>query len=205
MNDRLTRTLRGNARAIDAASRRAADRFAELMTDEAEVAYAGMDSPVGRLVLASSRRGLIRVQWLGTGPDEETEDDILAEVARKVSPRILHAPARLDEARRELDEYFAGDRTRFEVPVDWSIIEGFRRRVLQATARIPFGSVATYTDMAKRAGSPRAMRAAGNALGSNPVPIVVPCHRVLRTGGGLGGYGGGLFRKRILLEVEGVL
>lgn len=200
MTDRLTRTLRGDRRAVEAAARAASERVVERLADDADVAYADMDSPVGRLLLAQSRRGLVRIHWV-----EGNEDDILEEVARDVSPRILHAPARLDEARRELEEYFAGQRTRFDVPVDWGILAGFRRRVLEATARIPFGSVSTYTDVAVRAGSPRGMRAAGNALGSNPIPIVVPCHRVLRTGGDLGGYGGGLDRKRTLLRIEGVL
>ncbi len=193
----LARTLRGTARDIEEASRTSAERVADRLAGEADVAYADMDSPVGRLLLASSKRGLVRIHWV-----EDNEDEILAEVARDVSPRILRAPARLDEARRELEEYFGGRRTRFDVPVDWRIMAGFRRRVLEATARIPFGSVSTYTDVARRAGSPRGMRAAGNALGSNPVPIVVPCHRVLRTGGNLGGYGGGLDRKRMLLELE---
>ena len=107
--------------------------------------------------------------------------------------------------RRELDEYFEGHRRRFDVPVDLSLTKGFSRRVLRAAARIPFGTVATYREVATRAGSPRGMRAAGNALGSNPVPIVVPCHRVVYTGGGLGGYTGGLNRKVALLRLEGVL
>jgi methylated-DNA-[protein]-cysteine S-methyltransferase len=107
--------------------------------------------------------------------------------------------------RRELEEYFDGKRRDFTVHVDMSPLAGFRRKVLEQTARIPFGSVSTYAEVAARAGSPRGMRAAGNALGSNPVPIVVPCHRVLRTGGGLGGYTGGLDRKITLLRLEGAL
>jgi methylated-DNA-[protein]-cysteine S-methyltransferase len=119
---------------------------------------------------------------------------------------VLKAPARLDEARRELDEYFEGERHEFDLPIDWSLTrEGFGRRVLQATARIPFGEVSTYRGVATEAGSPRAVRAAGNALGANPLPVVVPCHRVLRTGGGLGGYTGGLDKKEHLLRLEGVL
>jgi methylated-DNA-[protein]-cysteine S-methyltransferase len=122
-----------------------------------------------------------------------------------VSPRILEAPARLDPVRRELDEYFEGRRTRFELPIDWTLVDGFGRRVLEATAAIPFGGTSTYAQVATLAGSPRGSRAAGNALGANPLPIVVPCHRVLRTGGGLGGYTGGLGRKETLLRIEGVL
>jgi methylated-DNA-[protein]-cysteine S-methyltransferase len=115
------------------------------------------------------------------------------------------APERTDELRRELEEYFAGERHGFEAAVDWSLVRGFATAVLQATARIPFGAVSSYREIAGEAGSPNAYRAAGNALGSNPVPIVVPCHRVLHAGGGLGGYTGGLDRKRFLLHLEGVL
>ena len=118
---------------------------------------------------------------------------------------MLEAPARLDPVRRELDEYFEGRRTSFDVPIDWSLTRGFTRGVLQATARIPFGEVGTYASVAGEAGSPRAVRAAGNALGANPMPVVVPCHRVLRTGGALGGYTGGIERKEFLLRLEGRL
>ena len=130
---------------------------------------------------------------------------MLEELARGVSPRVLEAPARLDEVRRELDEYFEGRRERFDLPLDWALTRGFGRKVLQATAKIGFGDVSTYKEMAERAGSPRAVRAAGNALGSNPMPVIVPCHRVLRTGGALGGYTGGLEKKEYLLTLEGVL
>ena len=110
---------------------------------------------------------------------------MIEELARRVSPRVLEAPARLDPVRRELDEYFAGRRTEFATPIDWSHLAGFTRKVLRATARIGFGETSTYAGVASRAGSPRAMRAAGNALGANPMPVIVPCHRVLRTGGAL--------------------
>ena len=119
-----------------------------------------------------------------------------------MSPRVLSAPRRLDEVRRELEEYFGGTRRTFDLPLDWQLLKGFGRRVLQATARIPYGSVSTYKGVATGAGSPNAFRAAGNALGSNPMPIVLPCHRVLHSGGGLGGYTGGLDRKRTLLAIE---
>jgi methylated-DNA-[protein]-cysteine S-methyltransferase len=129
---------------------------------------------------------------------------VLEELAQRVSPRVLEAPAALDEVRRELDEYFAGKRTSFDVPVDWKLHDGFSRRVLRATARIPYGELLTYAQVAAKAGSPRGSRAAGNALGSNRMPIVVPCHRVVRTGGMLGGYTGGIERKQYLLGLEGV-
>ena len=164
-----------------------------------DVAYATLDSPLGRLLLATTPRGLIRVAYL----DHAAEDAVLEHLADQVSPRILAAPRRLDEPRRELDEYFAGHRRRFDVAVDWRLTRGFGRRVLEATARIPYGATATYKQVAGEAGNPLAFRAAGNALGANPVPIVVPCHRILHSGGGLGGYTGGLERKRRLLAVEG--
>jgi methylated-DNA-[protein]-cysteine S-methyltransferase len=162
-----------------------------------DVAYARVDSPLGSLLVASTPRGLVRLSYWD-------EEEVLDELAEQVSPRILEAPAELDDVRRELDEYFEGRRRRFDTDVDWTLTRGFFRRVLKATARIPFGSVSSYRDVAAKAGNARAMRAAGNALGSNPIPIVVPCHRVVRTGGALGGYTGGLERKRFLLELEGV-
>lgn len=164
-----------------------------------DVAYATLESPVGELLLAATPRGLARIAYLE--PDQL--DAVLADLSARLSPRALRAPKRLDEPRRELDEYFARGRRRFEVPLDWSLASGFGRRVLRATARIPYGGLSTYKQVAERAGSPRAHRAAGNALGRNPLPIVVPCHRVLHSNGCLGGYTGGLERKRVLLEVEG--
>jgi len=131
------------------------------------------------------------------------EEAVVSDLAARLSPRVLEAPARLDDVRRELDEYFAGRRDRFDVPVDLGLAKtDFGRRVLQATARIPFGQTSTYAGVAGGAGNPAAVRAAGTALGRNPVPIVVPCHRVLRTGGGLGGYTGGVHRKELLLALE---
>ncbi|MEP6470102.1 MAG: methylated-DNA--[protein]-cysteine S-methyltransferase [Chloroflexota bacterium] len=165
-----------------------------------DVAYASMDTPVGELLVAVTPRGLVRVSFAS-----EVAEQVLAELAERVSPRVLRLPRRTDEARRELDEYFAGSRQRFDLPLDWTLVRGFAQGVLRATARVPFGQITTYRQMAEAAGSPRASRAAGNALGSNPIPIVVPCHRVLHTGGGLGGYAGGLDRKKLLLALEGVL
>jgi len=165
-----------------------------------DVAYGTHDSPLGQLTVFVTPRGLVRLSYPGEPIEEQ-----LDELAATVSPRLMAAPARTDAVRRELDEYFAGDRQAFEVPIDWRLLRGFREQVLRATARIPFGQVSTYREVATEAGSPNAYRAAGNALGSNPVPIVVPCHRVLHAGGGLGGYTGGLERKRFLLGIEGVL
>jgi methylated-DNA-[protein]-cysteine S-methyltransferase len=163
-----------------------------------DVAYATADSPLGPLLLAATPTGLVRIAYL----DFERDDAVLAEIAARVSPRVLVAPRKLDGARRELEQYFAGGRHAFELPLDWRLSKGFGRRVLEATAAIPYGSVSSYREVATAAGSPRGSRAAGNALGANPLPIVVPCHRVLYTGGGLGGYTGGLDRKRTLLAIE---
>jgi methylated-DNA-[protein]-cysteine S-methyltransferase len=178
----------------------AAARFAA--TAQADVSYAVLDSPVGRLVAALTPHGLARLAY---EDDNGGVDAILDALSARLSPRILEAPARLDPVARELDEYFEGRRRSFDVAVDWALVAPFGRRVLRATAAIPFGATATYADVATSAGSPRGSRAAGNALGANPVPIVVPCHRVLRSGGGLGGYTGGLHRKQALLRIEGVL
>jgi len=181
------------------ASELAARRFAE--SGAADVTYAVEPSPLGELFVATSRRGLLEIGF-------HTEDvpAYLQRIARRVSPRILEAPGRLDAVRRQLDDYFVGRRDTFELPLDWALArQGFGRRVLDVTARIPYGDALTYRELATRAGNPRAVRAAGSALGANPLPIVVPCHRVLRTGGALGGYGGGVERKRWLLEREGVL
>ena len=165
-----------------------------------DVSYAIEPSPVGDLLVAVTPRGLIRIAYNA----QETTDAALEELARRVSPRVLEAPAALDDVRRELDEYFEGKRTGFDIPVDWRLHDGFAKRVLRATARIPFGHVLSYQQVAAKAGSPRAYRAAGNALGSNRMPIVVPCHRVVASGGKIGGYTGGLERKHFLLGLEGV-
>lgn len=163
-----------------------------------DVAYATTDSPFGPLLLATTRRGLVRVGLTNYDPEETLE-----ELAEKISPRVLEAPSRLDDVRRELDLYFEGKLTEFDLPIDWRLTDGFRKKVQRAINRIPYGQTRTYTDMARSAGNERAVRAAGTACGSNPIPIVVPCHRVLRTGGGLGGYGGGLPMKEALLALEG--
>ena len=200
MSDDLERRLRaGRPAPLDL------DRLRESLATRAteagllDVAYGTHDSPLGTLTVFVTRRGLAGISY----PDEPIEQQ-LEEVASTISARVMAAPERTDRVRRQLDEYFAGDRRRFDVPIDWRALHGFRQQVLRATARIPFGQVSTYRDIAIEAGSPNAYRAAGNALGSNPVPIVVPCHRVLHAGGGLGGYTGGLDRKRFLLGLEGV-
>ena len=178
-------------------------RFLERAEGEGlvDVAYASVDSPLGPLTVAATPTGLVRLAYTGYRP----EDDVIEDLARRISPRVLESPARLDRVRRELDEYFEGKRTGFDLPIDWSLTKGFTRRVLNATARIPFGELGTYASVAGEAGSPRAVRAAGNALGANPMPVVVPCHRVVRTGGALGGYTGGIERKEFLLRLEGRL
>jgi methylated-DNA-[protein]-cysteine S-methyltransferase len=179
----------GAARRLSA--RLAADGFAD-------VSYASLDSPFGKLTAAVTERGLVRLAF-----PEEDSDAVLERLAARISPRIVEADAPLDSLRRELEEYFAGRRRRFELPLDWTLVGPFAQRVLRTAERIPYGGVLSYTQVAAEAGSPRGSRAAGNALSSNPIPIVVPCHRVLRSGGALGGYAGGLDRKRWLLELEG--
>jgi methylated-DNA-[protein]-cysteine S-methyltransferase len=178
----------------------AAARFAIIA--EPDIAYAFVDTPVGKVMAAQSKRGLA---CLGYVDKHGSAEHFVEELSVALSPRILEAPARLDVVRRELDEYFEGKRHGFDLAIDLSLIKTpFAKRLLQATARIPFGETRTYRDMATAAGNPLAVRAAGNALGHNPIPIVVPCHRVLRTGGAIGGYTGGLDRKIKLLATEGI-
>ncbi|MBA3586772.1 MAG: methylated-DNA--[protein]-cysteine S-methyltransferase [Chloroflexi bacterium] len=165
-----------------------------------DVAFSAYDSPLGALTVAVTPYGLLRLSYADDAADTQLE-----EIADRVSPRILSDPVRTDAVRRQLDDYFAGIRRDFDVPIDWRLVRGFAGNVLRATAGIRYGAVSTYRQIATVAGSPNAYRAAGNALGSNPMPIVVPCHRVLHVGGGLGGYTGGLDRKRFLLRLEGVL
>jgi methylated-DNA-[protein]-cysteine S-methyltransferase len=164
-----------------------------------DVAYAEVDSPVGRILAAATPAGVVRLAY----ETSEARDAVLARLAATVSPRVVEAPARLDAVRRELDEYFTGRRRGFSVPVDLQLVSGpFGRRVLETATSIPYGEWLSYGEIAERAGSPRGARAAGNALGSNPVPIVVPCHRIRHAGGGIGGYTGGLEIKRALLAIE---
>lgn len=164
-----------------------------------EIAYRTIDTPLGPVLAAATDLGLVRLGFPG-----EPGEPLLEGLAGAIGPRIVETPDGFDDLRAELDEYFAGERRNFEVPLDWRLTGGFVRRILRHTAEIPFGQTRTYAEVATAAGSPRAFRAAGSALGANPIPIVVPCHRVLRSGGGLGGYGGGLETKRRLLRIEGV-
>jgi len=165
-----------------------------------DVAYARVDSPFGPLLVARTERGLVRV-----GLPSQDAEALLEDLAERVSPRVLEAPARLDEERRQLERYFEGRLDRFRVRVDLRLGDGFRLRVLRTIAAIPYGRTASYAEVAARAGNRRAVRAAGTACGRNPVPLVVPCHRVLRSSGALGNYGGGAEMKRALLRLEGAL
>jgi methylated-DNA-[protein]-cysteine S-methyltransferase len=171
-----------------------------------DVAYAPVDSPFGRLLVARTDRGVVRLKLPGGRDGEISDDEALEDLATYISPRVLESPSRLDEERRELEEYFDGKRDRFDVPVDWALTpKGFRSRALHAVAKIPYGKTRTYGEIAKQAGNPRAFRAAGTACGRNPIPLIVPCHRVVQSGGGVGNYGGGPEMKRALLDLEGAL
>ena len=162
-----------------------------------DVAYRIVDSPVGPLLLAATEQGLIRVAYAS-----EDHDAVLQALADRVSPRILNAPGRLHTTARELDEYFAGRRRSFDVPLDWRLSAGFRRTVLSHLPEISYGHTASYAAVAQLAGSPRAVRAVGTACATNPLPVIVPCHRVVRADGGMGGYLGGIEAKRTLLTLE---
>jgi methylated-DNA-[protein]-cysteine S-methyltransferase len=171
-----------------------------------DIAYATVDSPFGELLVARTDRGVVRLKLPSHRGNQISDDEALADLATYVSPRVLEAPARLDAERRELEEYFEGKRDHFEVPVDWALTPaGFRSRALHAVARIPYGETRTYGQIAKQAGNARAFRAAGTACGRNPIPLIVPCHRVVQSGGGVGNYGGGPEMKRALLDLEGSL
>ena len=166
--------------------------------DLLDVAYRGLDTPIGRLLLAATDGGLVRVAF-----DSEGEDLVLQELADRISPRVLHAPARLDAVARQLDDYFAGRRHTFDVPLDWQLSSGFRRSVLTHLAtEVNYGHTATYAALATLAGSPRAVRAVGTACARNPIPVIVPCHRVVRSDGTMGRYRGGPEAKRTLLDLE---
>lgn len=200
MDDALTRGLGRVDEAGAGAAARAARLFAARADREGmiDVAYAMVDSPLGPLLALGTERGLLMLSYT-----DESVDARLERVAARISPRILEAPGRLDAARRELDEYFSGTRRGFGIPIDWSLVSGYARAVLEATSAIPYGGAMSYGEVSAAAGNPRGARATGNALGSNPIPIVIPCHRVVRSGGSIGGYTGGLDRKRFLLALEG--
>ncbi|MFE7214865.1 methylated-DNA--[protein]-cysteine S-methyltransferase [Streptomyces sp. NPDC057611] len=165
--------------------------------DLIDVAYTTIDSPVGKLLLAATPKGLVRVAY-----DGEDHDRVLETLGEKLSPRILRAPKRLDEAAREIDEYFARRRRVFDMRLDLSLSHGFRRLVQTHLPEIGYGQTRSYKEMAELVGNPKAVRAVGTACATNPLPIVVPCHRVLRTDGTLGGYIGGLDAKTTLLDLE---
>jgi methylated-DNA-[protein]-cysteine S-methyltransferase len=164
-----------------------------------DVAYDLVDTPIGTLFVAGTERGLVRIVY---DADAEREVDLLA---RTYGLRVLRTARPIDEARRELDEYFEGRRREFDLPVDLGSVAGFNRRVLGELARVPFGEVVTYGELAARADRPRAARAVGTVMNRNPLPIVLPCHRVIGANGTLVGYGGGLHRKEALLRLEGAL
>lgn len=162
-----------------------------------DVAYRTVDSPVGTLLLAATDEGVVRVAF-----DCENHDDVLAALADRVSPRILRAPARLDTVARQLDEYFAGRRAAFDVALDFRLSAGFRRAVLEQLRTIGYGKTASYAQVAAQAGNPKAVRAVGTACALNPLPLVVPCHRVVRSDGAAGNYRGGAQAKLTLLALE---
>jgi len=201
MTSDLSRRLKAEAPRTEARRRRAALDALPARAERnhlLDVAWATLDSPLGELAVFVTPAGVVRVAYAS-----EHFGAVADEVAERVSPRVLAAPRRTDPLRRQLDAFFEGRRTAFEFPIDWRLVHGFHRGVLQATAAIPYGRVSSYGEVAAQAGSPRAARAAGNALAGNPIPIVVPCHRVVHADGGLGGYTGGLDRKRFLLALEG--
>ena len=176
------------------------DRFVAAAEAEGlvDVAYRTLDSPYGPLLLATTLRGLVRVAFAA-----EDHEEVLRELAGRLSPRVLEAPARLDAAARQVDEYLRGARRAFDLELDWSLARGaFRRRVLERLPTVAYGATATYADLAREAGSPAAVRAVGTACATNPLPLVVPCHRVVRTDGTIGQYLGGTDAKRALLAME---
>ena len=163
-----------------------------------DVAYRTVDTPVGPLLLAATEQGLVRVAYPNQG-----HDAVLQALADRISPRVLHAPARLEPVVRQLDDYFAGRRRRFDVPLDWRLSTGFRSTVLHHLATdVDYGRTASYAALAALAGNPRAVRAVGTACATNPLPVVVPCHRVVRSDGAIGNYAGGVEAKRTLLDLE---
>lgn len=183
----------------DDANARLHERLVEAAAaeDVLDVAYRTVDSPVGPLLLAATPLGLVRVAYAC-----QDHERVLAGMAERISPRILHAPRRLDGAARELEEYFAGTRTSFDLPLDFQRAAGFRRAVLAHLPDIAYGHTASYATVAQLSGSPKAVRAVGSACATNPLPLVIPCHRVVRSDGSAGGYAGGPEAKRALLDLE---
>jgi methylated-DNA-[protein]-cysteine S-methyltransferase len=185
--------------ATEAELRRLHDRLADRADAHGilDVAYRTLDTPVGALLLAATETGLVRVAY-----ETEGHDKVLATLAARISPRILNAPKRLDAAAREIDQYFTGIRRGFDLPLDFSLSKGFRRMVLNQLSDIAYGHTATYAAVAAAAGNPKAIRAAATACATNPLPVVVPCHRVVRSDGSVGGYVGGPAAKQTLLRLE---
>ena len=168
--------------------------------DALDVAYRTVDSPVGPLLIAATSVGLVRVAF-----DSEGNDAVLQNLSDRISSRVLEAPARLDAVALQLDEYFSGRRHHFDVPLDWQLSKGFRRTVLEHLAvDIGYGTTASYGTLARLSGSPNAVRAVGTTCATNPIPVVVPCHRVVRSDGTIGQYRGGPAAKRALLNLEAV-
>jgi methylated-DNA-[protein]-cysteine S-methyltransferase len=202
MNTRDLKRLASRAESEER-SRSAASALPDLaaMDGVLDVAVGTLSSPIGELMIAVTPRGLACVAFEGKG----YRDEVLGRIAREISPRILRSARGSDEWRRELEEYFASRRTRFDLRVDRRLIRGIARDVLQQTSRIPYGEVSTYGKIAGKIGHPSAARAVGRALGSNPIPIVIPCHRVIGASGALTGYAGGIDRKIRLLELEGAV
>ena len=175
------------------------DRLVDMASTERmlDVAYRTVDSPLGPLLLAATEDGVVRLAY-----ERENHDQVLQTLALKVSPRVLHAPGRLDEAARQLEGYFTGQRRSFDVPLDLRLSAGFRRQVLDHLRTIAYGHTESYAGVARATGRAGAVRAVGSACATNPVPLLVPCHRVLRSDGSLGGYVGGLGAKQALLTLE---
>jgi methylated-DNA-[protein]-cysteine S-methyltransferase len=189
--------------ALDNADPAILDRLRQRLVDAAtvegmlDVAYRTVDSPLGPLLLAATETGVVRLAY-----EREDHDQVLQALARQVSPRVLHAPGRLDQAARQLEGYFAGHRRAFDVPLDLRLSAGFRRQVLDHLRTIAYGHTESYAGVARATGRARAVRAVGSACATNPIPLLVPCHRVLRSDGTLGGYVGGLKAKQALLALE---
>ncbi|MCA0157974.1 methylated-DNA--[protein]-cysteine S-methyltransferase [Tsukamurella sp. M9C] len=197
MSEKITDTLSAPAD-TDALARLRARLAASAEADGLlDIAYTVVDSPVGGLLLAATERGLVRVAYA-----REDHDAVLETLAQKVSPRVLRAPRRLDATARELEEYFAGRRTAFDLPLDHALSHGFRQLVQSRLPDIDYGTTLSYKQVAELVGSPAAVRAVGTACATNPLPVVVPCHRVVKSDGGIGQYVGGVEAKAALLELE---
>jgi methylated-DNA-[protein]-cysteine S-methyltransferase len=196
----LERRLRDAAPAVDATEAAGALMARAEREHLLDVAYATIDTPFGEMLVAGTERGIVRVAF-----PHRDHDALLAQLAEAISPRVLEAPDRLDQVRRELDAYFEGRLEGFTVSLDWRLARGFQGKALHAIADIPYGETRSYAQIAADAGNPRAFRAAGTACGANPLPPIVPCHRVIQSGGAIGNYGGGPEMKEALLKLEGAL